>query len=156
MSLDLRNKKSKHVIQSNGKIWIRTWYCCINVKWPRPIDCSMGLPGRMSFSSGDRCWNTLRVKHYDVCNPSWNGSGKHTQRDKINVAKCELVNPGLWVLTVLILQLLCRFVHFQNKRRKGVQTSLQDPTFNFFGYMPKVKLLGHMIILFLIFLDTTI
>ena len=38
----------------------------------------------------------------------------------------------------------------------GVQTSLQDPTFNFFGYMPKVKLLGHMIILFLIFLDTTI
>ena len=38
----------------------------------------------------------------------------------------------------------------------GVRTSLQDPTFNSFRYMPKVKLLNHMIILFLIFLGTTI
>ena len=36
----------------------------------------------------------------------------------------------------------------------GVRTSLQDPTFNSFGYMLKVKLLDHII--FLIFLGTTI
>ena len=33
----------------------------------------------------------------------------------------------------------------------GVQISLQIPVFNSFGYIPKVKLLGHMVIPFLFF-----
>ena len=33
----------------------------------------------------------------------------------------------------------------------GVQVSLQDPTFSLLGIYPEVELLGHMVILFLIF-----